>query len=369
MIANNSMTSLLLAAAEDWSHWNDVLIRLAATCGAKEAIITARANDNARVVISDRMENDFHTPFLGQLDSKVVEDYVTNFRDLDIWADQQSTERPYFPTVMSRKVTRRALERSALWTWLEPQGINDTVVVQIGRGRSAWTALNVFFKNTGLESEHRVLENMNRDLGDIRRAWKLTIMNAQLQAAQETLRQTVEESGQSLFLIDPKGTMTGSSKSAKEHMKQDLARVSPTEGKLSVSRGSVTLDNGNLSDVVGFHDAPMAQVRYSLRRFEAEDRAIQTGEDIGEMVLELAPIVAPDTLQWQHPELTIRQKYVLRYLAEGGLLKDLAKELGVTPKRVGQIKQQAWQVIGRSYSIPDLKALHLWRHPASDNAD
>lgn len=369
MISNNTMTSLLLAAAEDASRWNDVLIHLAAACGAKEAIITARANETARVCISEKMENDFHTPFLGQLDPNVVEDYVTNFRDRDIWADQQSTERPYFPTVMSRKVTRRALERSAFWTWLEPQGIDDTVVVQIGNGKSAWTALNLFFKNTGPKCERRVLDTVNRDLGDIRRAWRLTIMQAQFGSAEDALRETVEESDQSLFLIDPNGTVAGASKAAKAHLDQDLARISRPDGKLSVSKGSVALDQEALADVITSHDAPRAQIKYSLRRYETKERAIQTGEGIGHMVLELAPIVAPDTLPWQHPGLSIRQKFVLRYLAQGGLLKDLAKELGVTPKRVGQIKQQAWQVIGRSYSIPDLRALHQFQNQHSDPSD
>lgn len=353
------LTSLLLSAADDSSKWETALIRLASICGAKAAVITARSNKTSRVFISNEMETDFHSVFLGQLSRSVVEEYVTNFRDTDIWAESQRKEHPHVPTVMSHKVSQRELTYAPLWKWLEPQNIDDTIVVEIGHSRNAWTALNVFFRNEGPDHEEHILNQIQLHLNDIKRAWRLTRMRTQFSSIRRHLQESVFQSLQLIFLLEANGAISSYSREARTLIKKDIVRIAKKDNKLSIASTSVVVDDKDLSDVIRFHESSNTSLQYTLRRLPADNIVFHTGEPLGLMVVELAPLFDPEILPWEHPELSFLQKDLLLFLAQGGRMKDVRKEFRFGTRQARKVKDQAFKTIGQKYSIPDLKRLYM----------
>lgn len=165
--------SLLSRSVESAEQWQDVLAGLCAVSGAKKAIIALRDNKTAELVIPDRVGREFFSPMLFGFSEAEVESYLTRYSVFDPWTAIERRRRPIVPYALSDYLPDAKLRASTFWEWLEGQGISDTCVAELERGRQGWVALNLYFDSSAPGASLRVAAVMRKAAPAISRSWKI----------------------------------------------------------------------------------------------------------------------------------------------------------------------------------------------------
>ncbi len=168
---------------EDIELWQEVLHLIANLTGARKGIITLRDRSTAELVIPTDVRSDFSSPLLYEFTEQEVESYVSHFIQFDPWTEFEKLFHPTTPYALSKYLSQKSLKASQFWQWLEPQGISDTVVLDIGSNSSSWIAMNLYFSADDRGVKQKIL-NLTVDIQKtMQDAWRFgqTARAAQLE--------------------------------------------------------------------------------------------------------------------------------------------------------------------------------------------
>lgn len=236
MKIDENLVLKILEATQSEAEWKTVLDYLIEISGSIAASITLRDQTNCQVIVDDAFEHEFHSPFVARMDTKVVSDYVLNLREKDAWAEVQIVHRPIEPLLMSNLVSTEELLNSDFGRWAAAQGFNDTVVYQIGRSRRYWTALNLFFHNSGHGEERAVFDVVNTYSDVLKGAWSVGRDIVRQHEVEVGIFDLVSDLGRACCLVSSDGRLKARNQKFESLVAMDLLRVIGTNRRMSIAK-------------------------------------------------------------------------------------------------------------------------------------
>lgn len=352
---NNNVLSSILQAAAKPELWDAALKTIAKACNAKSAIITLRSKHNCEVVISSEIENEFHTPFVAMLSEEHVENYVNNFRNKDVWSHQQVNNRPFAPILMSNKLPMCSLQKTDFWNWLEPQGINDTVVVQLGESKHYWTALNLYFDNNNAEDAKKKQQYIQNLLPDLKSAWQLTRDQLYNTAIKDQFIDHVEQHNEAIFLLDQDNLVVSYSKHVEPYIAEGMCKVCNRTKRLSVAQSIHKVDDtlSWLYDVFTQNTASLSNV---ILKTKTTSSIAATGEALGFHIVSIEKIRT--THPWEAPHLDEREKIAILSVAKTNKVSSVEGALNLKERQARSIWRTAVNKLG---NIKKADLVHIYQ--------
>ena len=121
--------------------WEAVIRKLLAMTGARKGIMSLRSTTSADFVVPSGV---LDSPLIVNFDRSFVQSFVEEYIAHDPWTPIERAHHPHLPYVLSTHIAPAELRRSKFWEWLEPQGIDDTIVAEVGRSKGTWVGLNLY---------------------------------------------------------------------------------------------------------------------------------------------------------------------------------------------------------------------------------
>lgn len=343
------------ASANLGGNWQDSLRNITRYCKATAAVITLRSRKDARVVVSAPMAEQYHSPVIYGIDQAAVEFYISNLACDDPWSDCQVLHHPHVPTLMSDRLPFEALEKTAFWPWIYEQGINDSVVAEIGFSQNYWTALNVYFWNEGPEMGAEIKRRATNFIPQLKLAWQLGREVEQARAMKAALTDEVARHPGILILLDEEDRVLCLSENAHNLVEEGVITITKRGSHLSFCHN---LDRGDLAKDVNHatHEAVDAGCQYRVVSVR-EPLVLQTGETVGLRTVCIMRVGESDILPWERPKLDHRERILIRTIAETGRVLDAQSTLQLSERQTRNIWKKAQVKVG-GLSKQDLSQIY-----------
>lgn len=158
---HNQLVSELISCIENLKNWQNVLALLCTMTGAEKALVSLRNHNDSHLFLHPDLPT---SPFQYNFDPNQAEIYLNRYAIRDVWCEIQTQHPPITPLVMSDHLPLSELHQTEFWKWLEPQGVDDTVVVRIGEAHGGWVALNLYFASQQSPDLERAVAVLTRHL-------------------------------------------------------------------------------------------------------------------------------------------------------------------------------------------------------------
>ena len=126
----------IFETVSDINKWHTVLELFIMATGAQKGIISLRSHLSAELVIPTDVRQELGSPLVSGFTEEEVYAYITHYSEYDPWTEFENRYPPNEAYALSRHVGLGQLKQGKFWEWLEPQGINDTIVFKIGDSSS-----------------------------------------------------------------------------------------------------------------------------------------------------------------------------------------------------------------------------------------
>ena len=97
------------------------------------------------------------------------------------------------------------LQKTSFWKWLEPQGVDETVVVDLGKAYGGWVALNLYFRTEDNVDLRDVVQTINGHMILMKHAIKTGFSKHQLVSDNAQLKSIAEVTGNLIAIIRDDG--------------------------------------------------------------------------------------------------------------------------------------------------------------------
>lgn len=151
-------------------NWGAVIKSLLGLTGAAKGILALRANQTADFRVPSRV---LESPLIINFDQCFVESFVAYYVNCDPWTTIEVKHPPVRPYALSEYLPVECLRTLEFWSWLEPQGISDTIVVLIGETEGHWVGMNIFFDASDDAVRDAVFDVLGETLPIMRHAWRI----------------------------------------------------------------------------------------------------------------------------------------------------------------------------------------------------
>lgn len=169
---DEQLALLLIDAVQAPDKWPRVLHHVMAQTGAKAAMITLRDGKTCQIIDDRELEAQFHSPLIRGFSLDAVCHYLQELRTIDPWAAAQQVDYPSRPLLMSSVCAPEACPDQRFFSWLKGHGITDSVVFELERMPSYWTACNFFIDPEVAQARERVLDYAQTHYQLMQKAWQ-----------------------------------------------------------------------------------------------------------------------------------------------------------------------------------------------------
>lgn len=345
-------------------NWRLALAALCEAVGAKKAIISLRQYPSAEIVVPSIVEEEHNSPLLFGFTEEEVGAFLTEYYDVDPWTPIEREKHPYTPYPLSRYLSDQTLQKSRFWDWLDAQGINDSMVAEVGFTEDNWAAINLYFHRDSREEAEAKTRILEAYLPWIPRIWK---------------------TGRELWLarlrINPELTLINALEQPALVLTQDMRLMGWNSAAADLGKEGL-LRNLHLNEVPLLPvDLPVTRdpkLDVHLPTFQPEDGEItlpphsavlnpirlaehMSGEQLGSLLLTLMPntehLARQSRAVWESPDLTEQESRLVRLYAHGAQVTDAMSDLKVSRTRVMQIWRSARKKLGIERKV-QLQVIH-----------
>lgn len=275
-----------------------------------------------------------------------IEGYFAGFSEVDPWTPIEAQNHPHRPYAMQDYLPIQSLQKSEFWAWLEPQGIVDCVVVEIGHDQNGWDALTLFLNAEQASNYRQVLKALSDNLPDLSSMWaasrQVTLARDDTFLAAAFIAK-MEEPSLALDMDNRVIAMNGAAQAlvAQQVIKASIGSRLRVPREWSGSMGALApqiaiLDGVKAASswvpmiarggIEGTADGQIVQHRFMLLMENLRD-----------------PVDRPD---WDHPTLNARERRLVRHLANGGKVKDGAKLFDISVRANAEVWKAASRKLG-----------------------
>lgn len=335
MHKNNMITELLYQTVTNIEVWQDVLAYLCNETGAPKGIIMLRDKGDAELFISKNIHTELESPMLYGLSGEDIESYITEYYKFDPWTNIEKNYHPVRPYAMSKYLPIKNLKETKFWEWLEPQGINDSVVVELYDSKNYWISINLFLDGNDEKTKKLsliVLENLQLLMNKF---WHLGLQYKMSNSSPEGLVYFLEQQTSPSILIDCNLKVIHTNKKADIILSTPNNLIKRAAGHLFIrNNGKQKLFKEtvvNLSSVEFNPILPPTTVinldSWSCNVTLLSEAQNVIGEDTALRLLTFQTNISrlkedKNLPIWETPILTRREKELVKVLALGGMIVD-----------------------------------------------
>ena len=225
----------LISAIRDPQGWSHVLDWIIERTDARAAIITLRDKENCQIVNDVDLEQKYHSPLIRGFSHDAIMHYLTNLRTIDPWAKFQKTQYPHRPTQMSQVCPPGTIPDKTFLTWLNDQGLQDTVVFELDRMAGYWTAINLFLEKPDGPEAEQLLAFANDAYDLLRHSWQTSQAMVRQRQAASAMLALASHGGAPVCLVGANGEMIECNAMFRDLIGTDAIRLSGSDNKLSFS--------------------------------------------------------------------------------------------------------------------------------------
>lgn len=323
-----SLIPLIYEVIEEPKKWYQVLEAICRQTGASKGVLFLRNRLTAKLFIPPRMENHFESPLLYNFDEEYIQSFVETYSQLDPWTPIEKLYHPFRPYALSSYLPIEKLRESQFWEWLEPQGITDTVVTEIGMLQKQWIGLNIYFAYEDDVIRNRVLQVLTELLPHLRKAWQVAEIVREGTLAINRSQRFLETLEQAAVLIHHDGSLISANEKAR-HLDEspviflkDQMHFKSSDVSTKVKETILELDeNPNERQMMEFDIEG-----YSLTLSRMGPIEDILGMDTATRLLVFKPNTIGKTFLsrpiWDNPIFSDIEKELVYHLAHGGTVKE-----------------------------------------------
>ncbi len=350
----------LIQTVVDQEHWQTALEELQKFTGASKILLSLRDLRTSEIVIPEKVSNTFTSPLISGFKDEEVGSYLGHYVAEDPWTAVEQQNYPYFPYEMSRYLPKSKLRKTAFWQWLNPQGIDDCIVCDLGRTDDHWTALNLYFDGSRDPNKAQdIIRRLRSVLPELKVAWA-SGRTFQIAKASEVSRDMVLAALPTpAVLIERDGTVFSVNDACKDvfakighpirvgaplHLPSDMSVTSAAGlGRIPIGRGPVAGLN----------------MQTNIAMFQSAELA---GGELRNLILvTIAPNqteATPDgSLIWEAEGLTDRERTLVRLVAQGQKFREAQVEMGISYQRIMQLWRSSREKLGME-DVTELRLTH-----------
>lgn len=346
---------------DDIEYWQEVLRLLCEVTGASKGIISLRDSLTAELVIPTDVRQELSSPLLYGFSEMEIGSYVTHYIERDPWTPFEKLFHPSEPTSLAKFVDLKTLQNSEFWQWLEPQGITDTTVLEIGLSAPNWIALNLYYPTKTDTIKKKVLEYTSKLQGSMQDAWRI---GQRLRASEQSpnrLGYFLERQPQAAFILSSIGEIILENKKAVNlnEAEKDIYQLnnqclvlldSDLQSQLNEAMQALRLSVDGRLDEIKFSSKTLDITLTLIEK--AED---QLGVDSGARLLTIGLASAQLLPIWNNALLTKRERQLVEQLANGDKVVDFINRYKMS-KSTGHFH---WQNVKRKLGIKDRSEIQV----------
>lgn len=352
-----ALSASLIETIQDPTKWQATLSKLCAYTHAQKALVSLRDNKTAEIVIPDDVSKDFASPLIYGFTVDQVEAFLGDFGEVDPWTEIERVNYPYFPYNMSRYLPQDQLRQSPFWQWLEPLGISECVVCELGRTETYWGALNLYFDTpTGTETQ-LVLERLKDVLPVLQNVWSSGRALQMAKTAAGSLDMVLAAIPNPAALVLQDGELVAQNHSMQRFLgdagilvEQGTRLALPVDLPIAATGSGVSLDLMR-SGPIGFR----GEIKVAAHR----NAQFADGEVRDMFLLSIEPREAKAMYAgvnvWDVNTLTAREQTLVRLVANGMKFSEARVEMQVSYPRIMQI----WKSARNKLEVTDVNELRL----------
>jgi len=346
---------------DDIEYWQEVLRLLCEVTGASKGIISLRDSLTAELVIPTDVRQELSSPLLYGFSEMEIGSYVTHYIEQDPWTPFEKLFHPSEPTSLAKFVDLKTLQNSEFWQWLEPQGITDTTVLEIGLSAPNWIAMNLYYPTKTDTIKKKVLQYTTKLQETMQDAWRIGQRLRASEQAPNRLGYFLERQPQAALILSAAGEIILENKKAltlKEtatniyHLDNQRFGFNDPQLQLQLLEAMQTLKISV--------DARLEEIKFSSQTLDltltliekAED---QLGADSGARLLSIRPVSAQLLPIWNNVLLTKRERQLVELLANGDKVVDFINHYQMS-KSTGHFH---WQNVKRKLEIKDRSEIQV----------
>ena len=268
---DGQLVKLALHAIREPQRWERVLQHLIATTPAKAAIITLRDKTTCQIVNDDALVQEYHSPLIQGFSLESVAYYLEELRTIDPWAEAQRTTYPYRPTVMSTICHPNDVEDKRFFSWLEKEGLQDTVAFELDRVPGHWTAINLFLEHRETSDSHTLLEFCNLHFDLLRESWQSSQQMLRYKQSGDAALNQMSIRSRPACIITPNGAVFQKNSAFQNLQDNGAIKISPASNKLSICKNAEFYGDPDFDKtIVASHDSIDESCKAIVSPFEPD---------------------------------------------------------------------------------------------------
>ena len=322
---------------EDIELWQEVLQLFCTLTGAEKGIITLRDRATAELVVPVDVESDLSSPLLYGFSYEEIGGYIEHYIAFDPWTEFEKLYHPNTPFALSKYVKYDKLVKTPFWEWLEPQGVNDTVVLDIGTSSPNWVAMNLYYDGQNPAIKRKILRYTAKLQGMMQEVWSLGQKVRAAQLEPNRLGYFLDQQPDPSVLLSPDGKVILANSKAEELFDAPDTIVSTKNAQIVIQDKKLkkqyddmfhqikelqgTKLNEQLSFIAGDFKLSLALIE------KAED---QIGADKAARLFTIKRLSKSLGCIWETPGLTKRERQLVEFIANGGRVVDFSNSLSLS---------------------------------------
>lgn len=361
MKTEQTLEDLIYETIFDINKWHDVLKAIIGATGASRGIITLRDRLTAELVVPKDIRQELASPLVYGFSEEEVYSYIEHYIHHDPWTEIENLYHPDEPYALSQYIDLKTLQASSFWKWLEPQGINDTVIIKIGDSSSKyWVAMNLYYDSGHNKNQTSIINLLKKHKETINRAWNNGRRARLGQLDSSYLIHFLELENKSILLINSHKEIIKTNKSAKKIIPSISIKPTPENKHLFLQNSpldywinkSIEHLHKNASlDKNGIEETIITDKKFQLSLISTPESLL--GNDNSIFILTITDQTIKQAI-WEHPELTKRERELVEILAKGGRVVDFQKHYKITKSTA----HMHWQNVKSKLNIKDRSEIH-----------
>ncbi|KAB7613620.1 hypothetical protein F9L33_09580 [Amylibacter sp. SFDW26] len=354
------VVSALLDTIGDDTKWHKALELICEYTGSKKAIIALRNTKTAELIIPTKVQEDHNSPLLFGFSDESIEEYISQYYEVDPWTHYERVYRPYYPYILSKFISKTELQQSTFWNWLKPQKITDSLVYEIGNDKLTWVAINLYFDNASIDPS-KVITKFQQLMEPLKKAW---LIGRSVHLAKRNPTGTtslIEIIPNPAVAIDERHIVIDFNNEALRLKRESIILNLERGAKLGINSARVATSNPEMNcffedNHEDFDTQEIEYIAYLDHKSEFEELV---GINHARALIIFTPKILRERNEeiqiWENEQLTVQEKALVRFVAEGGRLLDFQHAHGISKPRSAQISKS----VRKKLNLKVLSDIHL----------
>lgn len=334
------LTQALYETISNIEKWERVLQLLCEETGAKKAILMLRDRLTAELYIPKNLYYEYVSPVIYGFSTEEVKSYITTYSEHDPWTEIENLFHPCNAMALSKHLSLKELMASKFWEWLAPQGISDTIVLDLGTSKDCWVGINLHYDSHNKHIRDKIIKTLNNKREIMTDIWLSGKHHRMSSLDPQVIRYFVDQELDSAIVINSKNEIIHSNKKANTFLeervivKEDINRKLKFVDDVFLENATIAfqeldqkkIKTDSLNEIVKEFD--VGSQGYSLKVVALENLENIIGEYKGNrlLVIKLRNNDLCDRIPiWDNPILSGKQRKLVEILANGGEIIDYAK--------------------------------------------